>query len=88
MNIQVNKKFLKELAQLPNKERQKVEKLLFDEVEKYSSYTQISGLKKLKGYRNYHKIRFVDYRTGLKFENNTLCFEQILHRKDIYKFYP
>ena len=88
MNIQVNRVFLKELAKLPAKERLKVEKLLFEAVEHYVSLVQIPNLKKLKGYRNYYKIRFGDYRAGLKFENNTLYFERILHRKDIYKFYP
>ena len=33
-------------------------------------------------------IRFGDYRAGLKLENDTLYFERILHRKEIYKFYP
>jgi len=88
MNIKVNRVFLKELAKLPVKERLKVEKLLFEEVESYISLEQIPNFKKLKGYQNYYKIRFGDYRAGLKFENNTLFFERILHRKDIYKFYP
>ena len=88
MNIQVNRVFLKELAKLPLRERLKVEKLLFEEVESYKSLAQIPNLKKLKGYRNFYKIRFGDYRAGLKFENNTLYFERILHRKEIYKFYP
>jgi len=88
MNVQVNRVFLKELAKLPAKERLKVEKLLFEEVESYLSLAQIPNFKKLKGFRNYYKIRFGDYRAGLKFENNTLYFERILHRKDIYKFYP
>ncbi|HEX7585362.1 MAG TPA: type II toxin-antitoxin system RelE/ParE family toxin [Prolixibacteraceae bacterium] len=88
MNIRVNKVFLKELAKLPARERQKVEKLLFEEVENYKSPTQIPNFRKLKGYRNYYKIRFGDYRVGLKLEDDTLYFERILHRKDIYKFYP
>jgi len=88
MNIQVNRVFLKELAKLPVKERLKVEKLLFEEVESYKSLAQIPNFKKLKGYRNFYKIRFGDYRAGLRFENNTLYFERILHRKEIYKFYP
>lgn len=88
MNITVNRTFLKELAKLPAKERRKVEKLLFEEVENFTNLSQIPNFQKLKGYRNYYKIRFGDYRAGLKYENNRLCFERILHRKDIYKVYP
>ncbi len=88
MNIGVNKVFLKELSKIPVKERQKVEKLLFEEIENYKSLSQIPNFGKLKGYSNYYKIRFGDYRVGLKFEKNVLYFERIHHRKDIYKFYP
>lgn len=88
MNIKVNRTFLKELTKLPAKERSKVEKLLFEEVENFTTLSQIPNFQKLKGYRNYYKIRFGDYRAGLKYENNTLSFERILHRKDIYKVYP
>jgi len=88
MNIGVNKVFLKELSKIPVKERQKVEKLLFEEIENYKSLSQIPNVGKLKGYSNYYKIRFGDFRVSLKFEKNILYFERILHRKDIYKFYP
>lgn len=88
MNIKVNRIFLKELAKLPPKERRKVEKLLFEEVESFTTLSQIPNFQKLKGYRNYYKIRFGDYRAGLKYEDNTLYFERIHHRKDIYKVYP
>ena len=50
--------------------------------------SQIPNLGKLKGYRNYYKIRFGDYRVGLRYEDDTLIFERVLHRKDIYKYYP
>lgn len=88
MNILVNRVFLKELSKLPSKERNRVEIFLFKEVENFTSPVQIPNFQKLKGYKNYYKIRFGDYRIGLKMENDTLYFERILHRKDIYKFYP
>jgi len=88
MKIGINKVFLKELTKLPLKERLRVEKLIFEDVETFETTDQIPNFKKLKGYRNYYKIRFGDYRVGIKFENNTLFFERVLHRKEIYKFYP
>lgn len=88
MKIQVNKTFLKELATLPAKDRIRIEKFLFEKVETFKRLNQIPNIGKLKGYQNYFKIRFGNYRAGLRFENNTLFFERILHRKDIYKFFP
>lgn len=88
MKIRVNKTFLKELAKIPKKERQKAEKLVFEKSERFSDLHQIPNIGKLKGYSNYYKIRIGDYRIGLKFINDTLTFERILHRKDIYKVFP
>jgi mRNA-degrading endonuclease RelE of RelBE toxin-antitoxin system len=47
MKIGINKTFLKELSKIPLKERQKVEKLLFEEVENYKSLSQIPNIGKL-----------------------------------------
>ena len=88
MDIQVNKKFLRELAQLPEKERTRIEIFLFEEIEQYKNLQQVPNIGKPQGYQNYFKIRFGNYRAGIKFENNTIYFERLLHRKDIYKYYP
>jgi mRNA interferase RelE/StbE len=88
MKIQVHKTFLKELSKLPTRERKKVENLLFIKMENFESPLQIPNLEKLKGYKNNYKIRFGDYRAGLRIVGKTIYFERILHRKDIYKFYP
>ena len=88
MKVLVNKKFLKELTTLPQKERAKIEQFVFKDSPKYTLLAQIPNIGKLKGYRNYYKIRFGDYRIGLRYEDDTLIFERVLHRKDIYKYYP
>lgn len=88
MKIRVNKVFLKELVKIPNSERIKVEKLLFIEVENYKEIRQIPNISKLKGHSGYFKIRFGDYRIGLKYDKDTLIFERVMHRKDIYRFFP
>ena len=88
MKVLVNKKFLKDLVTLPAKERAKIEKVVFTDASNYTSFAQIPHIGKLKGYRNYYKIRFGDYRIGLKYEDDILIFERVLHRKDIYRYYP
>jgi len=88
MEIKINKTFLKELAKLPVNQRKKVEDFLFNELEKYKNFYEIPGIQKLKGYKNYYRIRFGSYRAGIQLDNNVVCFERLLHRKDIYKFYP
>ena len=88
MNIKVHKTFLKELSSIPSKKRVKIEKFLFEEMLKIEDPFSIPNIQKLKGYSNYYRIRFGDYRAGVKIKDNTIIFERILHRKDIYKYYP
>ena len=88
MEIKVNKKFLKELAGLPVKTRQKAEKLVFDEISVCQDINEISNLKKLSGYKSYYRIRLGQYRIGLRYKEGMLIFERIMHRKDIYRYFP
>jgi len=83
-----NKKFLKDLASLSSRQRIKVEKLVFEEIPAFKLLSEIYNLKKLQGYQLYYRIKVGDYRIGLKFENQLLTFERVLHRKDIYNLFP
>jgi len=88
LQIRINKTFLKELARLPVTQRKKIEHFVFKEAKNFEKPEDVPNVRKLKGYKDYYRIRFGDYRAGVKIHNNTLFFERILHRKDIYKFYP
>ncbi len=82
-----HKRFLKDLASLPSAERKKIEQFALKEILSIKSFREIRA-EKLQGYKNFYKIRFGTYRIGLHFENNTLTFERVLHRKEIYKYFP
>ena len=88
LKYRYNKKFLNDLSQIPKKQRLKIETFVFSEVMKYKAPNDIPNLNKLKGYTNYYKIRFGNYRAGIRLTENILIFERILHRKELYKFYP
>lgn len=88
MQILYQKRFLKDLASIPSKSRTKIENLVFDDSFSDSSSLAFKKLEKLKGYNTYYKIRVGDYRIGIKIENEILSFERLLHRKEIYKFFP
>lgn len=88
MTVTVNQKFIKDLAKLPTNYRQKIEQFVFEESERFESIEEIKGLKKLQGYQTYYRRRFGDYRVGIRFEDDELVFERVLHRKDIYRYFP
>jgi len=58
------------------------------EVESARDISQIGNLKKLKGAGSYYRIRTGDYRIGLIIENNTVVFARLLHRGEIYRYFP
>ena len=52
-------------------------------VEAAGDLKQILNIKKLKGYKQYYRIRIGNYRIGIKLEDNTIFFVDIDHRKNI-----
>ena len=48
----------------------------------------INNIKKLTGFKFHYRIRIGDYRAGIVIKNNEVIFERLIHRKDIYKYFP
>ena len=48
----------------------------------------VSHAKKLGGVGKYYRLRVGDYRIGLILESDTAIFVRVLHRKDIYRYFP
>ena len=88
MKILYNKKFLKDLASIPRKERVSIEKFVFETLVNLKSLNDISRIEKLKGRDHYFKARFGDYRVGIRIEKDTVILERVLHRKEIYRYFP
>jgi mRNA interferase RelE/StbE len=65
-----------------------VKSLVFDEIPSYSSLDEISNLKKLKDADSTYRIRVGDYRVGFMVVGDTVTFVRVLHRKDIYRYFP
>jgi len=88
MEVKIKKKFLKELSRLPNEYANIIEEFVFDKLPTYNNLSEIGKVEKMTGYKNYFKIRFGDYRVGIKKENDIVIVEIVKHRKEIYKYFP
>ncbi|MEP7170100.1 MAG: type II toxin-antitoxin system RelE/ParE family toxin [Bacteroidota bacterium] len=88
MTVLYQKKFLKDLALIPLQQRKKIEYFVFNELPSFKNFQQVNGAEKMTGYPHYFKIRFGDYRLGFYFKNETITLERILHRKEIYRYFP
>ena len=88
MKVVYKKRFLKELAKIPSEQRRKIEHFVFEDAPALTSISQGSSVKKLRGFKTYYRVRFGDYRVGLRLEDDILTFERVAHRKDIYRLFP
>lgn len=88
MQISYSKKFLKQLADIPAEFRHKIEQFAFVELPKATSLAELGKVEKLHGYAGYYKVRFGNYRLGVHFENDVVTVKTVMHRREIYKFYP
>jgi len=48
----------------------------------------IPGNKKLKGGSKYFRLRIGDYRIGIVQESKVVVFVRVLHRREIYRYFP
>jgi len=88
MKISFKNAFLKDLEKLPSDYKRKIEHLVFTEIPKIDNLYDIKNIKKIRGDKNYYRIRVGNYRIGFEECNGELVFMRVLHRKDIYRYFP
>ena len=87
--IEYTKRFLKELASLPQETQSRIESIVFIELEADNPFA-LGYLNKMKGYKDKYKVRVGDYRIGLTIDkkNQTILCQRVAHRREIYKIFP
>ncbi|MBD2516308.1 type II toxin-antitoxin system RelE/ParE family toxin [Nostoc sp. FACHB-973] len=88
MNIEFRKSFEKDLNNIRDEALLKKIKMVIEEVEKAVNLADISNIKKLQGDGNYYRIRIGDYRVGIAVSESAVLFVRVLHRKDVYRYFP
>ncbi len=63
-------------------------KEIIEKVEIAKDINEIKNLKHLKGNSEFYRIRFGNYRIGVKIKGDIVIFIRALHRKDIYRYFP
>ena len=65
-----------------------IQALVFAEIPNMTDFQNLVNLKKLKGDENVYRLRVGDYRIGFYFDGEKVTFARVLHRKDIYRYFP
>jgi mRNA interferase RelE/StbE len=82
--------FPKDLARLPKGIRERVEEFALKDLPLADNPFRPGKLEKLKGYQNFYKARFGDYRLGLRIDGQRKIIHllRIMHRREIYRHFP
>jgi len=88
LKVEFKSSFAKDLQNAKDKDLQAQIGPLIELVEKAGSLLEVKDAKKLKGGDHYYRIRIGNFRVGLTLEGNTVTFVRLLHRNDIYRYFP
>ena len=67
---------------------QEIKSLAFQNIPNTSNIAEIRNIKKIKGHPNAYRIRVRDYRIGIFIKNDVITFSRVLHRKEVYRYFP
>ncbi len=65
-----------------------IKNLVFQTIPDCQNITEIKSLKKIKGHKNAYRIRVGDYRIGVFIQKEIVTFSRVLHRRDVYRYFP
>ena len=89
MNVTYKKKFLKDLKALQSTDvYDKICTLVLEEIPNAEDLSTIANLSRLKGDDTAYRIQVGDYRIGFFMENNAIVMSRVLHRSEIYRYFP
>lgn len=89
MKVTFKKSFAKDLKRKADDKNllSRVDQIL-GQVDTVRDISEIPNLKKFKSDGDYYRIRIGDYRLGLIIENGTIIIVRLLHRSEIYRYFP
>ena len=89
MNVTYKKKFLKDLKALQSTEiYERICILVLEEIPNAADLSAIANLSKLKGDDTAYRIRVGDYRIGFFMKDDEIVMSRVLHRSEIYRYFP
>ena len=88
MTVRFKESFIRDLRAIRDKDLLERIKNLIETVEKAKSLADVRGLKKLRGGGSYYRGRVGEYRVGLSLEGDAGVFVRVLHRREVYRYFP
>lgn len=88
MEVKFSKPFEKDLKSINEKRLVlKVDEII-TALTNANSLAGIENIKKIKGHKDCYRIRIGDYRLGLFLSGKTIWLARLMHRREIYRYFP
>jgi mRNA interferase RelE/StbE len=88
VKVDFRKSFEKDLGKIRDQDLLLQIKAVIESVENAESLLDVGNIKKLKADKSYYRIRVGEYRLGLTKEEGLITFVRVLHRREIYRYFP
>lgn len=88
MEVEFRKSFEKDLSKLRDEALLARIKAVILEIEDAETLEDVSNVKKLKAEGDYYRLRVGDYRIGILVDEDVVVFVRVLHRKEVYRYFP
>jgi len=89
VKFKIEKSFDRDVDRIHDKKVLKKLSALISMIENAQTICEIPHIKKIEGYESYYRIKIGDYRLGLEASSiKEVTLMRILHRKDIYRYFP
>jgi mRNA interferase RelE/StbE len=88
VNVAFEASFARDLKRIRNKALLRQVQQIIAQVKAAPMLSDIHSLKKMQGYETLYRIRLGDYRIGIEVVGERVIFVRMLHRKDIYRYFP
>ena len=88
MQVEFRPLFVRDLRAFKDRKlRQRIEALIM-EVEAANSLAELRNIKVIQGSPNFYRLKVGDYRLGIYVKDDVVAFVRVLHRKEIYRYFP
>ncbi|CAN2040994.1 mRNA interferase RelE/StbE [Candidatus Magnetomoraceae bacterium gMMP-15] len=90
MKVTIKKTFLKDIQRVVEPQKTEVKNFLEQLANSPYLLKNVKNIKKLRTNKkqSFFRIRFGEYRLGYEKKKNEIVIYRILHRKDIYRYFP
>jgi mRNA interferase RelE/StbE len=88
MQVEFRPLFVRDLRAFKDRKlRQRIEAIIM-EVEAANSLAELRNIKVIQGSPNFYRLKVGDYRLGIYLQEDVVAFVRVLHRKEIYRYFP